>query len=103
MGRIFQSLKNLPTPSGLAVMRAADTIADHRAHLAEIAAMEASGESRAVTDADRARVQERMTTLGALLKGRHRAAVLPLVLEAFPDLAELGKDEDGKEEATPTA
>ncbi len=35
--------------------------------------------------------QERVDTLEALLKGRHRDAVLPLILEAFPELVGMGK------------
>lgn len=35
--------------------------------------------------------QDRVDTLEALLKGRHRATVLPLILEAFPELVAMGK------------
>lgn len=35
--------------------------------------------------------QERIDTLEALMKGRHRATVLPLILEAFPELVGMGK------------
>lgn len=88
---VFRALRNEPSPDQLAAELAADTIAAHRAFALEIQAEQEAAKTegrdpRQVTPEDEAQVAERMQTLAALLAGRHRAVVLPLVLEAFPEL-----------------
>jgi len=88
---VFQSLKNQPSPDEMAVELAEATIAAHRAFALEIEAEQALAaqegrDPRQVTPEDESQVAERMQTLAALLSGRHRAVVLPLVLDAFPEL-----------------
>lgn len=88
---VFRAIRNPPTPDQLAAQLAKDTIAAHRAFAVEIQAEQEQAQAegrdpRQVTPEDEAQVAERMQTLAALLAGRHRAVVLPLVLEAFPKL-----------------
>lgn len=87
----FRAIRNAPTAEQLAVELASDTIAAHRAFAVEIQAEQEAAkvenrDPRQVTPEDEAQVAERMQTLAALLAGRHRAVVLPLVLDAFPEL-----------------
>ena len=87
----FRAIRNESTPAQLATELARDTIAAHRAFAVEIQTEQETAKAegrdpRQVTPEDEAQVAERMQTLAALLAGRHRAVVLPLVLDAFPEL-----------------